>query len=116
MDKKKKIAIFSILISLLILMMVYLIGLSLIDLPESSTESDTSTTISETTDYTDNNADISESTNIIVNVEVSDQVADSNETELLHGWVINNMGYTYFYENAAYEQFNFKNHQFPSVE
>lgn len=35
--------------------------------------------------------------------------ASESDNAILHGWVINNLGYTYFYDNSGYEQFNYKN-------
>lgn len=40
--------------------------------------------------------------------EISDTVSDESVTEIPHGWVINELGYTYVYGDCGYEQFNYK--------
>lgn len=45
---------------------------------------------------------------------VFDEVTDDSESgeelpiETFHGWIINDYGYTYIYDNCGYEQFNYK--------
>lgn len=40
--------------------------------------------------------------------ENSDVSSNTETDAIYHGWVINNIGYTYFYKDSAYEQFNYK--------
>ena len=52
-----------------------------------------------------------------ISVETSSEVTDvfnesvesvEDSDEIFHGWIINEYGYTYIYDNSGYEQFNYK--------
>ncbi len=117
--KKSKILFIIALVSFLIAGTFMIISLS-IDGNDIISKPDVSVSDSKNDSSIESNKDVS--------VDVSDAFAESDfvsetdendesdsvistpiEKEIPHGWVINNLGYTYIYNNSGYEQFNYKN-------
>ena len=68
------------------------------------------TSKTESTSNSDFNSSISiEHENSYVSGIISEEHTSSDDTKgSFHGWIINNLGYTYVYDGCGYEQFNYK--------
>lgn len=113
--KKSKILFIIALVSFLVAGLLMIISFSL-DESESVSVSDVSAVMSKEESQIESVEDVSiEISDVFAESDVVSEPKDESDTstaepiETLHGWIINNLGYTYIYDNSGYEQFNYKN-------
>ena len=65
--------------------------------------------------FNDSSNEITSNEISILDIDASEVFSENSDVSsniegdaIYHGWVINNIGYTYFYKDSAYEQFNYK--------
>lgn len=73
-----------------------------------SSNSDTDSSAQEGLDSSIESLDTSDASSVFGEISDDSEAVDDIPIEPFHGWIINDYGYTYIYDNCGYEQFNYK--------